>query len=174
MEENKEPIALEFAGFWRRFASYIIDSIILSIIPAIFSPFWGFGTSKFWDVSDIVDAPDWVFIPFIAIGNLISFLISAGFFVIFWKLLGQTPGKMVMGIKVIRTDGSSLNWQSAILRYVGYMVSGFVLCLGFIWIAFDERKQGWHDKMADTYVVKMPKPPKPKLHQPQSSANAGV
>lgn len=174
MEETNEPIALEFAGFWRRLAAYLIDSIVLSIIPMMFAPMWSFGFGGVWNLNEMFDAPDWLFIPLVAIGNFVSFLVGAGFFIIFWKLLGQTPGKMVMGVKVIRTDGSALNWSNSILRYVGYMVSGLVLCLGFIWIAFDERKQGWHDKMADTYVVKVPKPPKPKLQQPQPSANAGV
>jgi hypothetical protein len=74
--------------------------------------------------------------------------------VIFWATSGQTPGKMALGIKVIGTDGAPVGWGKALLRYVGYIISGLVLALGFIWIAFDSKRQGWHDKIAKTYVVR--------------------
>jgi uncharacterized RDD family membrane protein YckC len=61
-------------------------------------------------------------------------------------------------MKVIRVDGSALDLGRAIARYAGYLVSIIPLFLGFIWIAFDARKQGWHDKIADTVVVKLPPP----------------
>jgi uncharacterized RDD family membrane protein YckC len=71
-----------------------------------------------------------------------------------WATTGQTLGKMALGIKVIGADGAPVSWGKAILRYVGYIVSGLVLGLGFIWVAFDARRQGWHDKIAGTYVVR--------------------
>ena len=61
-----------------------------------------------------------------------------------------------MGIKVISTDGSPVVRRSALLRYFGYVVSAGILFVGFVWIAFDSHKQGIHDKIADTYVVKLP------------------
>jgi uncharacterized RDD family membrane protein YckC len=76
----------------------------------------------------------------------------------FWSWRGQTLGKMLLSIKVIRTDGSNISVGYAVLRYLGYIISGVVLGLGFFWIAFDANKQGWHDKIADTYVVKLPPP----------------
>ena len=63
---------------------------------------------------------------------------------------------MIAGIKIIRTDSSPIEWTHAVLRYFGYIVCFLTLTIGFIWIAFDERKQGLHDKIADTYVVKLP------------------
>ncbi len=83
----------------------------------------------------------------------VSLLIALAYFVIFWATTGQTPGKMALGIKVIETDGSPVTWGKAILRYIGYIISGVVLLLGFVWIAFDSKRQGWHDKIANTYVV---------------------
>ena len=60
---------------------------------------------------------------------------------------------MVLGIKVISADGTSVGWGKALLRYIGYIISAIVLFLGFIWIAFDSKRQGWHDKIASTLVV---------------------
>jgi len=67
---------------------------------------------------------------------------------------GQTLGKMVMGIKVISTDGSSVSWGKALLRLIGYIVSRIPLLLGFFWVSFDAKRQGWHDKIASTYIVR--------------------
>jgi uncharacterized RDD family membrane protein YckC len=55
---------------------------------------------------------------------------------------------------VISADGSPVSWGKAFVRYLGYIVSGLVLALGFIWVAFDPKRQGWHDKIASTYVVR--------------------
>ena len=83
----------------------------------------------------------------------VSMLVAVAYFVIFWATSGQTPGKMALGIKVIGANGAPVTWGQAILRYIGYIVSGIVAALGFIWIAFDSKRQGWHDKIAKTYVV---------------------
>jgi uncharacterized RDD family membrane protein YckC len=71
-----------------------------------------------------------------------------------WR--GQTPGKMIVGIKVLRTDKKPLTLRDSALRYCGYLVSVISLFVGFIWVAFDKKKQGLHDKIADTCVVKLP------------------
>jgi uncharacterized RDD family membrane protein YckC len=154
VETRIDSSALEFAGFWRRLAAAIIDGIVAGILvsafTAIFFPYtWMpfFGGDAHW-------------IPFYrgTVQNIISNGTSLVYSVAFWAWRGQTPGKMLLNIKIIRTDGSSLSIGYAVLRYLGYLISGFVFLLGFIWIAFDARKQGWHDKIADTFVVKLPPP----------------
>jgi len=134
LEQKPKEFALEYAGFWIRLGAGIIDLLILGFIVGI--------------VACVFPSP----IICIAVG----LPVSVAYFVGFWVWRGQTPGKMAMGIKVIRTDSSPLTWQSALLRYWGYIVSAMILFIGFIWIAFDGRKQGIHDKIADTYVVKLP------------------
>jgi uncharacterized RDD family membrane protein YckC len=67
---------------------------------------------------------------------------------------GQTPGMKILNLKVIRTDGSNLDLVQGLLRYVGLIISFLVIFIGVIWVAFDPNKQGWHDKIAGTYVVK--------------------
>jgi uncharacterized RDD family membrane protein YckC len=80
-------------------------------------------------------------------------ILSLAYFVGFWAKSGQTVGNDLMGIKVVRKDGEAPGWGWAFVRYIGYIISGLALSLGFIWILFDKRRQGWHDKLAGTYVI---------------------
>ena len=157
MTQEIEPIALEFAGFWRRLGAFLIDFITLAVITSILLPFRWFDFPGFWEVGNIFNSHPWL-APFWAFNDLISLLIGVAYFVAFWVWRGQTPGKMVAGIRVIRTDGSNITLGVALLRCLGYIVSAAVIFIGFIWVAFDRHKQGFHDKMADTYVVKLPQP----------------
>ena len=168
-KEATEPIALEYAGFWRRLGAFIIDIIIVSIPSWIMKPIWGSGFYNFgngnsfpWE-SSFTDLPPLVFTDFMPT------IIGIAYFIILWSWRGQTVGKMVAQIKVIRTDGTKVGVGTAIIRYLGYIVSILTLFIGFLWIALDRRKQGFHDMMADTYVVKVP-----KVTAPQASASAGA
>ncbi len=84
----------------------------------------------------------------------VAVIVGAGYHIGMWvKNDGMTLGKKLMGIRVIRTTGEAVDIKTAVLRYIGYLVSGFALAIGFIWVAFDKNKQGWHDKIASTYVI---------------------
>jgi len=133
---NKKPkeFALEYAGFWVRLGAGVIDLLILGFIVVIIAYF--FPAPVIWVTSGLV--------------------ISLAYWLGFWVWRGQTPGKMAVGIKIIRTDSSPVKWQCALYRFLGYIVSAATLFIGFIWVAFDSHKQGIHDKIADTYVVKLP------------------
>jgi uncharacterized RDD family membrane protein YckC len=77
------------------------------------------------------------------------------YFGYFWSKSGQSIGMKLMNIKVVKTDNSPISFLSAALRgTVGYWISGLILWLGFIWILIDKDKQGWHDKIFNTYVVR--------------------
>jgi uncharacterized RDD family membrane protein YckC len=129
---------MEKMGFFPRLVAYIIDAIILGIV--------------YWIINLIFSMPG---DPTIAmLGSLIAALVGLAYLIYFWTSTGQTPGKKVMGIKVVATDGSKLTTGKAILRIIGYAISGAIIFLGFIWILIDKDKQGWHDKIAGTYVVK--------------------
>ncbi|RMG45645.1 MAG: RDD family protein [Acidobacteria bacterium] len=74
-------------------------------------------------------------------------------------LTGQTVGKMVVGIRVVRADGRPLGWRRALGRHtLGYAISGVPLGIGFLWALWDSEKQAWHDKIFATRVVKVNKP----------------
>ena len=134
MEKKPREFALEYAGFWVRLGAGVIDFLTLGFMVMIIA--YLFLAPAIWVTSGLV--------------------VSVAYFVGFWIWRGQTPGKMALGIKVIRTDSSPVKWQCALRRFLGYIVSAMTLFIGFVWVAFDDRKQGIHDKIADTYVVKLP------------------
>ena len=124
------------AGFWIRFFAYFLDSIIALIIGVVA-----------YFVGSIIDA---------SIGMLLYFLVAFGYFIYFWSSAGggQTPGMKVLDLKVIRTDGSQLTITQAIIREIGFIIAYIPFSIGLIWAAFDANKQGWHDKIAGTYVIR--------------------
>jgi uncharacterized RDD family membrane protein YckC len=134
LEKKPKEFALEYAGFWVRLGAGVIDLLTLGFTVVIIAYF--FPAPVIWVTSGLV--------------------ISVAYWLGFWIWRGQTLGKMALGIKVIRTDSSPVKWQCALCRFLGYIVSVVTLFIGFIWIAFDGHKQGIHDKIADTYVVKLP------------------
>lgn len=84
-------------------------------------------------------------------------IILATYGAVMWKLRGSTVGGIVFDLKVVQTDGRPLDWQIAIVRALGCFLSLAVAGLGFIWIALDPGNQSWHDKIAGTIVVRVPK-----------------
>jgi len=132
---------LKYAGFWIRLLAQIIDGIILGTV----SYFLFGGTSSVGS-----DGMTTYSIGFTNWQTLIPLLYT----ILFWIWKGATPGKMALGLRIVQTSGEKLSWGRAIGRYFAYFVSAFVFCIGFIWIGFDSKKQGWHDKLASTVVIK--------------------
>ena len=143
--KQPEEYALEYAGFWLRLGAGIIDGVFLFLLLFFLNSV----------LSDYICDFTSSVVSMVAAG-IIAFLIKLAYHVSFWVLKGQTPGKMIMGIKIIRTDSSPLDGAHAVVRFLGYVLSAIPVFLGFIAIAFDDKKQGFHDKVADTYVVKLP------------------
>ncbi len=86
--------------------------------------------------------------------TLVDTLIIGTIIVAFWRWLGATPGKKLFGMQIV--DETTLQPASAtqhLIRFVGYVVSAAVLFIGFIWVAFDKQKQGWHDRLSNTLVL---------------------
>jgi uncharacterized RDD family membrane protein YckC len=87
----------------------------------------------------------------------LELLVLAAYGAIMWKLRGSTIGGIVFDLQVVRQDGRDIDWATAIVRALGCFVSLAAAGLGFIWIAFDPGRQAWHDKIAGTVVVRVPK-----------------
>jgi len=140
-----------FGGFYLRFLAYAIDSVVLGIIfMIVLCAMVLIKNPLSLNPEDIIYMLNSVAVPFF-IGNTV---IEAFYFVYFHAASGQTLGKLICGIKVVGSDGTRIGYKKAGMRFVGYILSRTFFYLGFFWIAFDTRKQGWHDKLAKTYVVK--------------------
>lgn len=139
---------LAFSGFWRRLVAYLIDGIILNVAIWIVAGALG---------GDLIYTDPDAFVQGTAIWSIsaASFLIPMVYTIGFWISSGATPGKMVFGMRILQAEtGYPITPGQAIGRFFGYFVSSFVLGLGFLWVGFDARKQGWHDKLAGTVVIR--------------------
>lgn len=100
-----------------------------------------------------------MFVPSLAANFILpvfgGILLSAIYYITFTALKGQTPGKMVMGIKVVSTDGLPMTFEKAAMRHLGYILSYLTLGLGFLIAIWDKNNQCFHDKFAGTYVVEV-------------------
>ena len=142
-EASQDTIVPDYLGFWARFFAFIIDSIVVLIVLApITLVMYG----------QLIPGPGTTSGPLDAV---IQYLISALVIVLFWIFRQATPGKMLFGGRIVhaRTLAKPSTLQM-VGRYLAYFVSTLPFCLGFVWIAFDSRKQGWHDKLAGTVVIK--------------------
>jgi uncharacterized RDD family membrane protein YckC len=113
--------------------------------------------------------------------NVVIFVLYLVYFTFFLGTRGQTPGKMLCGLKVVRLDGSPVGFGRAAIRTLGYVLNQFTLYIGFLWVAIDPRKQGLHDKIAGTYEIRLGlaeiqdwQPPPPHGRGPNSRAEQGV
>lgn len=159
---------VRYAGFWLRSAAAVIDSVLVTVIivPLLlaaygrgyFRPFIDFHSNqddllvRLMTLADAMEQP-----MYSAPANyLIQYLVPAVAIVLFWMARQATPGKMVLGMKIAdaKTLGPPTRTQD-VLRYLGYYVSMLGMFLGFIWVALDARKQGWHDKIARTVVIRV-------------------
>ncbi len=144
-----------YAGFWKRVAAYCIDSLIVGLVGGVIAMVigmaLGLGMAGIGGDSDAMGAG---FIMIQLLTNLLSIALSAAYYAGFHASAGKaTLGKMAVGIKVVRTDGARISIARGIGRYFAAMLSGLILCIGFVMAAFTERKQGLHDMLCDTLVV---------------------
>ena len=144
---------MNYAGLWRRLWAFIIDTLL---ICAISLPLW------IWFLLSVRDTPP-VPLYFLSLGLfVIWYFFSLIYFIGYWAWCGQTPGKMVAGIKVTRQDSRPIGLARAVLRYlIGYsihyaLIFPFVIpAVGLlIVIALNKQKRGVHDLIANTRVVK--------------------
>jgi uncharacterized RDD family membrane protein YckC len=142
------------AGFVSRLIAFFIDVIIISFAIR----------SIGWLLEDLRMVTGWVpYIPTISsptdyatpiygtVGG--GLILSAVYFAFFWSVAGMTPGKALMGLRVVRRDGGGLSFFRSLFRLFGYWVSTLLSGLGFLWIAIDNRREAWHDKIARTAII---------------------
>jgi uncharacterized RDD family membrane protein YckC len=153
---TQTPVGTVYAGFWRRFLAVFLDVIIVEVIAIVVTLPIGIafgvasGISSDSGVAGIFSGMGSL------VGGLIGMVVGFGYPMYFIGSRGQTPGKMALGVKVQRLDGQTPpGIGTALLReVVGKFLSSF-LCLGYLWMLWDEKKQTWHDKIAGTVVVRV-------------------
>lgn len=116
------------AGFWVRMAALLLDILLVGIATNFLNHIFH-----------------------------LHILLLAAYGAVMWKLRGTTVGGIVFDLQVVRLDGRAIDWETAVVRALGCFLSVAVAGLGFFWIAFDDAKQAWHDKIAGTVVVRVPK-----------------
>ena len=137
---------LAYGGFWVRALAFILDSIAVSVVTGALAPLVGAGS-----MFNLDPARPETYVT----ANAFSTLMGLIYYVGFWGWRGQTPGMMPFNLRIVRADdGQSIDYVRAFLRYIGLIISFLVIFIGVIWVAFDGRKQGWHDKIAGTLVVR--------------------
>jgi uncharacterized RDD family membrane protein YckC len=147
-----------YGGFWRRMMAFIIDKMILFCV-SFFMFLGGLLVLSFGFLSHdsefILERFAEVTVTFVFLFYCVTEFISMLYFTYFHGTTGQTFGKMIFGLKVVQATGENMTLGIGFLRWVGYIISTVVFYLGFVWVAFDGKKQGWHDKIAGTVVVRM-------------------
>jgi len=149
------------AGFFSRMEAFVVDLVILSIIQLVGSAFVQ-TLVRFFKltglVNVIIDALENATIQ-VTLGSIVVTLVVIGYFTFFWTLVGFTPGKAILGLKVVKRNGEKVSFFRALLRFFSYWISAIPLFLGYFWILWDPKRQAWHDKIAGTQVLYIPKRP---------------
>jgi uncharacterized RDD family membrane protein YckC len=134
---------VRFAGFWIRCAAMLIDCLIIFLLtfPLLY---YIYGDLVFTSTKIIKGPADFI----------ISIVVPTLLAIVLWIKFKGTPGKTMLGLNIVDfKTGGALNVKQSILRQIGYLIMILPIGLGFILIAFDPKKRGWHDKMAESAVV---------------------
>ena len=143
--QNEKPTYL---GSWPRLGASLFDSLLIFLVTApLLLMAYGKG---YWSSDEVIQGP---------VDFLLSWIFPALAVVLFWIKTQSTPGKQMMSAIIVDArTGNKPSTSQYIWRYLGYFVAAIPFFVGFLWIIFDKRKQGWHDKLAGTVVVKQVKP----------------
>jgi uncharacterized RDD family membrane protein YckC len=125
------------AGFWERMGAAFLDMVAVGFITGIAHRPLGFMLS-------FLDGPP------------VFFIVALTYFAGLWAWKGTTIGGVVLKLQLVRHDGGPLTFLVALVRGLAAAFSAVVFFLGFFWIGWDREKQGWHDKIAGTVVVRLP------------------
>jgi uncharacterized RDD family membrane protein YckC len=141
----------QYAGFTTRLIALIIDRLIVASIISIIAVVTDLVLQAL-GLDELLGPQGQASRIMAVFGVLLTFLIPIAYDIGFWMLAGQTPGKRVMGLRIVRTDGGRLTLGNCVRRLIGYLISG-ILFLGYLWVLVDNRRQGFHDKIGGTFVV---------------------
>jgi len=141
-----------YAGFWRRALAWLIDWVVRQLAGSVLQLAVLHSVAPFGDLFENRPAEGLA-----ALGAFIALalLLDLAYFAVCWHELQGSLGHLAVGARVRDAQGrAGLSWLQCIVRYFACLVSWLPFGIGFVWAAFDLRKQGWHDKIASTVVVR--------------------
>jgi uncharacterized RDD family membrane protein YckC len=147
------PTSPRYAGFVTRLIACLIDLAILAVIVLLLAAAAQAIGALLTLYGVLFSKPAQEVGPVRIAIALLGLLAVIVYPVAFWVLAGQTPGKALMGLRVVRLDQKPMTIGRALARYGGYWLAALPLFVGFLWILYDQRRQGWHDKLAGTCVL---------------------
>ena len=134
----------EYAGFWIRFGAALIDLVVMIIV--LYIPLTIIHGDEYWIGEQFIYG-FWDVI----LGYIVPIVVT----IWFWLRYSGTPGKMATKLRIVdAATGNKMTTGQAIGRYFAYTIAILPLCLGLIWVGIDKKKQGWHDKLAGTVVIR--------------------
>ncbi|HEX6121773.1 MAG TPA: RDD family protein [Ktedonobacterales bacterium] len=163
------------AGFISRAAAFVTDVVLLAVAIFLVATLTGWILSFFTlgtfhlrstdPAGPVVTTARTVLQIFTLV---VSILLILCYPLFFWVMIGQTPGKALLGLRVARQDGRRLTLGVAALRLAGYWLSALPLGLGFLWVLVDPQREAWHDKLAGTSVTYLPEPSPAQRERPRA------
>jgi uncharacterized RDD family membrane protein YckC len=145
-----------FAGFWIRVAAKMIDGIILYAVNLALTALFGLAFAGAMQ-RQALENPDqpWLMLSFTCGMFVLQMLVAMGYTVFFLSRFSATPGKLLVRLRVVRSDGSAIGLGRSFGRHFADMLSSMILGIGYVMVAFDDQKRALHDHLCDTRVVRV-------------------
>jgi uncharacterized RDD family membrane protein YckC len=150
-QSPQETLYGQYAGCVTRLVAFITDQLIVTGVISLVAAVAVFIMQSL-NINELIGAQEIARLIMVILALLLNTAFLVFYYIGFWILAGQTPGKRLMGLRIVRTDGERITVGPAIRRWVGYWISA-ILFLGYLWVLVDDRRQGFHDKLAGTLVV---------------------
>jgi len=172
MADEQKPQGMiygQYAGFVTRLVAFVIDLVIVTVLVIISDAAMGLVATLLKSMHLIRSGAlaETVVTVVTAAPGVVLFV---AYYIGFWLAAGQTPGKRIMGVRIVRIDGGRVELGNVVRRFVGYWLS-CILFLGFLWILVDNQRQAWHDSLSGTIVIySRPTPPELLIPVPDRSS----
>jgi uncharacterized RDD family membrane protein YckC len=162
----------QYAGFVTRLVAFFIDVVIVAVLLIMGNAAIGLVTT-FLKSLHLLRSGTLTETIVSVVATVLGVVLVVVYYIGFWLAAGQTPGKRIMGVRIVRRDGGRVNLGNVVRRFLGYWLSS-ILFLGFLWIVVDDQRQAWHDSLSGTIVIYsrptprellLPVPERPSRHQ---------
>ncbi len=157
---RKDITDFKRAGFFIRFVAMAIDLLFVVMLDGALLFGGAVLIGKTTGIVDMMLTSEGfeflrIIFPLLKAAFISMICVPPLYFIVMTAIFGQTIGKMITGIRVVRSDGRPVSFLRALARFLAYIPSGVLLAAGFLWIVWDPECQGWHDMLADTVVIRL-------------------